>query len=109
MATTIINHGAATATAAFSPLFLFLFVEPGDVAFTKMAGLRVHASLHHPAAREFQEAHIHASALIYPIFVTNRDEDAQIAGFAPNVQWGAGADGSFANLTKHLHELEAKG
>ena len=74
-----------------------------------MAGLRLHGSLHHPAAREFQEAHIHASSLIYPIFVTNRDEDVPITGFSPNVQWGAGADGSFAGLTSHLHELQAKG
>lgn len=47
--------------------------------FSNMAsGLRIHGSLHHAAAREWQEPHIHASSLIYPIFVTSKPKGAQL-------------------------------
>lgn len=42
------------------------------------SGLRIHGSLHHAAAREWQEPHIHASSLIYPIFVTSKPKGAQL-------------------------------
>ena len=45
--------------------------------------------------------HIHASSLIYPLFVT-KAEDRPITGFAPNMQWGAGPDGNFKGLVDHL-------
>ena len=70
---------------------------------------RLHPSLHHPALRECQEKHLHASNLVYPIFVTDRHEDVPIKGFSPNVQWGAGADRAFASLVRHLKGLERKG
>nr|AKG25419.1 HemB [Hematodinium sp. SG-2015] len=70
---------------------------------------RLHPSLHHPAAREWLEAHIHSSMLVYPLFVTDRDEDKDIAGFSPNKQWGRGPNGDYVTLVAHLKELEEKG
>lgn len=71
--------------------------------------IRLHPSLHHPTMREIHEKHLHASALVYPIFVTNRDRDQAIKGFEPNMQWGAGEKGTFDSLVSHLKTLEGKG
>jgi porphobilinogen synthase len=71
--------------------------------------MKLHSSLHHPAAREWTEPHIHASSLIYPLFVTNRDADTEIEGFSPNKQWGSSKDGQFGSLVAHLEPLIAKG
>ena len=67
----------------------------------------LHSSLHHPAARAWQEPHIHASNLCYPIFVTAREDDSAIAGFAPNMQWGSRSE--YATLAVHLQALQASG
>lgn len=72
-------------------------------------GIRLHSSLHHPAMREWQEPHLHSSNLVYPIFVTNREHDHPIKGFAPNVQWGAGKDMKFQTLVAYLSSLQKKG
>lgn len=59
--------------------------------------------------REWQEPHLHSSNLVYPIFVTNREEDNPIKGFEPNMQWGAGKDFKFVTLVSHLSSLQKKG
>mmetsp|Transcript_4558 Transcript_4558/g.5272 ORF Transcript_4558/g.5272 Transcript_4558/m.5272 type:complete len:330 (-) Transcript_4558:665-1654(-) len=71
--------------------------------------MSLHNSLHHSAAREWSEPHIHPSNLIYPIFVTDKVEDKQIPGFEPNVQWGMGADKSYGGLIEYLKGLQAIG
>jgi len=72
-------------------------------------GVRLHPSLHHPAMREIHEKHLHPSALVYPLFVTGREDDRPIKGFAPNMQWGAGKNGKFSTLVDHLKHLQSKG
>jgi hypothetical protein len=42
--------------------------------------MSLHASLHHPVSREWSEPHLHASSLVYPIFVTVRNSDVPIKG-----------------------------
>ena len=74
---------------------------------TEMSSL--HAALHHPTAREWTEPHLHASSLVYPLFVTNKESDAPIEGFSPNMQWCSGSDNTFATLVEHLTPLVAKG
>lgn len=69
----------------------------------------LHSSLHHPAQRAWSEPHLHPSQLMYPLFVTLRAEDKPIRGLEPELQWGQGADGSFASLVAHLRALMAKG
>ena len=54
----------------------------------KMAGL--HASLHCEASREWTEPHLHPSNLVYPVFVTENQEDKEIKGFEPNVSLSQG-------------------
>ncbi|GBG28226.1 Delta-aminolevulinic acid dehydratase [Hondaea fermentalgiana] len=70
----------------------------------------LHASLHSSVSREWTEPHLHASQLVYPLFVTLEAEDKPIAGFSPNMQWGVG-DGAepYPGLIKHLRELGEKG
>ncbi|KAF4660662.1 hypothetical protein FOZ61_003853 [Perkinsus olseni] len=70
---------------------------------------KLHASLFHPACREWLEPHIHSSQLIWPVFVTLKVEDKEIPGFSPNMQYGRGADGSYPGLIDELRELEKKG
>mmetsp|Transcript_3430 Transcript_3430/g.5243 ORF Transcript_3430/g.5243 Transcript_3430/m.5243 type:complete len:333 (+) Transcript_3430:64-1062(+) len=74
---------------------------------------RLHPSLHHPAARAWCEPTLHATNLVYPVFVTLAANDCEIDGFAPNKQWGKGESSQvgemFEGLVKHLKELEAKG
>mmetsp|Transcript_22318 Transcript_22318/g.27293 ORF Transcript_22318/g.27293 Transcript_22318/m.27293 type:complete len:335 (+) Transcript_22318:148-1152(+) len=70
-------------------------------------GFGLHASLHHPAARDWSEPHLHPSQLVYPIFVTDKVEDKNIPGFEPNVQWGT--ENGYDTLIAHLKELEAIG
>ncbi|KDO21569.1 delta-aminolevulinic acid dehydratase [Saprolegnia parasitica CBS 223.65] len=71
--------------------------------------MSLHSGLAHPAHRAWTEPHIHASQLIYPLFVTSRASDNPIRGLEPNVQWGAGPHGDFATLVSHLRGLQAKG
>ncbi|EQC28817.1 delta-aminolevulinic acid dehydratase [Saprolegnia diclina VS20] len=71
--------------------------------------MSLHSGLAHPAHRAWTEPHIHASQLIYPLFVTSRTSDNPIRGLEPNVQWGAGPSGDFATLVAHLRGLQAKG
>ena len=71
--------------------------------------MSLHASLHHAASRAWSEPALHASALVYPVFVTLGAGDHEIAGFAPNKQWGAGAAREFPGLVAHLQALAAKG
>ncbi|KAF1331179.1 Vacuolar protein, partial [Globisporangium splendens] len=70
---------------------------------------QLHASLHHPAQRDWSEPHFHPSQLIYPLFVTARAEDREIKGLEPNKQWGQQADGSFSTLVAHLKHLQTLG
>nr|CCA25648.1 deltaaminolevulinic acid dehydratase putative [Albugo laibachii Nc14] len=74
-----------------------------------MSGSALHSSLHHPAQRQWSEPHFHPSHLIYPLFVTPRDEDCDIEGLEPNKQWGRQPDGSFSTLITHLKQAQAKG
>ncbi|OWZ22053.1 Delta-aminolevulinic acid dehydratase [Phytophthora megakarya] len=69
----------------------------------------LHSSLHHPAQRAWSEPHLHPSQLMYPLFVTLRNEDKPIRGLEPEMQWGQGADGSFSTLMAHLRALMTKG
>jgi len=69
----------------------------------------LHSSLHHPAAREWLDVHIHPSMLVYPVFVTRRTVDKNIPGFSPNKQWGCGQNKDFASLAAYLHSLQMKG
>lgn len=71
--------------------------------------MSLHASLHHESQRKWCEPHLHASQLIYPVFVTNREEDRQISGFEPNLQWGWGQDKNYISLVEHLRSLIAMG
>ncbi|OQR81420.1 delta-aminolevulinic acid dehydratase, partial [Thraustotheca clavata] len=71
--------------------------------------MSLHSGLAHAAHRAWTEPHIHASQLIYPLFVTSRALDNPIRGLEPNVQWGAGVNGKFDSLVAHLRELQAKG
>lgn len=68
----------------------------------------VHASLHAPAAREWVEPHLHASQLVYPVFVTMAAVDKPIAGFEPNMQWQVATEAE-CGLVAHLRTLQAKG
>ncbi|KAF0696105.1 hypothetical protein As57867_013094, partial [Aphanomyces stellatus] len=67
----------------------------------------LHAGLSHPAMRAWTEPTLHASQLIYPLFITGRPDDNPIRGLEPNVQWGNRAN--FASLVAHLDALVAKG
>lgn len=69
----------------------------------------LHSGLHHPAQRAWSEPHFHPSQLMYPLFVTLRDEDREIRGLEPERQWGQQKDGSFSTLVAHLRALQAKG
>jgi porphobilinogen synthase len=69
----------------------------------------LHSSLHHPAQRAWSEPHVHPSQLMYPLFVTLRDEDKPIRGLEPELQWGQGATADYATLVAHLRALMAKG
>lgn len=70
---------------------------------------QLHSSLHHVAQREWSEPHVHPSQLIYPLFVTSRNDDRVINGLEPNTQWGQQADGSFSTLIAHLRQLQTLG
>jgi len=71
---------------------------------------QIHPSLHHLAAREWTEPHLHGSNLVYPLFVTRLTEDKLIPQFGPNKQWGAGPDGkSYLTLVEYLLTLQSKG
>eukprot|EP00514_Thraustochytrium_sp_LLF1b_P002649 CAMPEP_0184526662 /NCGR_PEP_ID=MMETSP0198_2-20121128/10774_1 /TAXON_ID=1112570 /ORGANISM="Thraustochytrium sp., Strain LLF1b" /LENGTH=330 /DNA_ID=CAMNT_0026918249 /DNA_START=134 /DNA_END=1126 /DNA_ORIENTATION=- len=74
-----------------------------------MAHSGLHAGLHWPAAREWCEPHLHASDLVFPVFVTERETDKEIVGMEPNKQWGAGPNKDFASLVAYLGELQEKG
>lgn len=74
-----------------------------------MSECALHSSLHHPAQRAWSEPHVHPSQLIYPLFVTQRDEDRAIVGLEPNKQWGRQADGSYSTLVNHLKQLQQHG
>mmetsp|Transcript_21669 Transcript_21669/g.42559 ORF Transcript_21669/g.42559 Transcript_21669/m.42559 type:complete len:347 (-) Transcript_21669:143-1183(-) len=80
-----------------------------EVGAGRASGL--HASLHSAVSREWSEPHLHASQLIYPLFVTLEQDDKDIPGFSPNKQWGIGSDESkpYASLMAHLQELCEKG
>lgn len=69
----------------------------------------LHSSLHHPAQRAWSEPHLHPSQLMYPLFVTLREEDKPIRGLEPELQWGQGPDGNYASLVKHLQTQMSKG
>ena len=64
-------------------------------------------SLHHPAQRGWSEPHLHASQLIYPLFISEKIEDVPISGFAPHMQWGN--DTQYASLVTHLEPLMKSG
>ncbi|KAH9117517.1 hypothetical protein LEN26_012625, partial [Aphanomyces euteiches] len=68
---------------------------------------RLHSSLSHPALRAWTEPNLHASQLIYPLFVTARPDDNPIRGLEPNVQWGNRSN--YATLIAHLEGLVTKG
>ena len=98
-------------------LFLFLFSSSSEVLGFKVTGVfshllvmtSLHSSLHHSAAREWMEPHLHPSSLVYPLFVTNNSIDKPIPGFSPNMQWGSGEDSNFTTLVTHLTPLIARG
>eukprot|EP00924_Labyrinthula_sp_SR-Ha-C_P002859 maker-scaffold_13-snap-gene-9.54-mRNA-1 protein AED:0.17 eAED:0.17 QI:57/1/1/1/1/1/2/61/341 len=71
--------------------------------------MNIHASLYHPASRAWSEPQLHSSQLVYPIFVTDKVHDKEIAGFEPNVQWGSGEEGTYKSVVQHLRMLEKKG
>lgn len=63
----------------------------------------LHSTLHHPASREWNSVHIHPSNLVYPVFVSEKTEDAEIEGFSPNKQWGTKND--YFSLITHLNSI----
>ena len=67
----------------------------------------LHASLHHAAAREWAEPHLHASQLMWPAFVRDAAEDRDVPGFAPNKQWGSANE--FGTLVARCRELQRAG
>eukprot|EP00039_Didymoeca_costata_P024561 m.10665 g.10665 ORF g.10665 m.10665 type:complete len:340 (-) comp4302_c0_seq2:51-1070(-) len=75
----------------------------------KLKTTRIHPSLHHPASREWHEPHIHASMLVYPVFVAHAEDDKDIPGFEPNKHWGVNKNNEMPGLVAYLKELMAKG
>lgn len=66
-----------------------------------------HSSLHHIAQRNWSEPNLHPSQFIFPLFVSDKSQDIDIAGFSPNKQWGCQND--YANLVAYLSTLIPKG
>ncbi|RHY47957.1 hypothetical protein DYB34_004072 [Aphanomyces astaci] len=74
---------------------------------TTTTSTTLHSGLSHPAMRAWTEPTLHASQLIYPLFITGRPDDNPIRGLEPNVQWGN--RDKYASLVAHLEGLVAKG
>jgi porphobilinogen synthase len=70
--------------------------------------VKLHASLRHPSCRSsFLEPKIHASQLVWPVFVTSRESDKEIGGCFkyPNIQWGAGKHKTYDTLLQQCVQL----